>query len=141
MENKSRLIKIVMYQNLGFLAIIALCFLDELLQLPSLIFSDHPFDIVYRRSMLEMLLFLAVWLLVSGSTNRLLKHVRHLEAFMRVCAWCRRIDCKGEWMELEAFMEQGFDTPTTHGICTECLQQQKEAIAQAKRLRESAPPA
>ena len=60
MENKSRLIRIVMYQNLGFLAIIVLCYLDELLKLPSLIFSDHPFDFVYRRSMLEMLLFLAV---------------------------------------------------------------------------------
>jgi hypothetical protein len=137
MENKSRLIKLVMYQNLGFLAIIVLCFLDELLQLPSLIFSDHPFNFVYRRSMLEMLLFLAVWLLVSGSTHRLLKRVRHLEGFMRVCAWCRRIDCKGEWMRLEAFMEQGFDTPTTHGICPECLQRQKEAMDRANRLRES----
>jgi hypothetical protein len=141
MENKSRKIKIVMYQNLGFLAIIVLCYLDELLQLPSLIFADHPFDFVYRRSMLEMLLFLAVWLLVSGSTRRLLKRVQHLEAFMRVCAWCRRIDCKGEWMRLEDFMEQGFDTPTTHGICPECLQRQKEAIDRANCSRESEPAA
>jgi hypothetical protein len=139
MENKSRLIKIVMYQNLGFLAIIVLCYLDELLQLPSLIFSDHPFAFVYRRSMLEMLLFLAVWLLVSGSTQRLLKRVRYLEAFMRVCAWCRRIDCKGEWMRLEDFMQQGFDTPTTHGICPDCLQRQAEAIDRAKCAQESEP--
>ena len=139
MENKSRLIRIVMYQNLGFLAIIVLCYLDELLKLPSLIFSDHPFDFVYRRSMLEMLLFLAVWLLVSGSTRRLLKRIRHLEGFMRVCARCRRIDCKGEWMQLERFMEQGFDTPTTHGICPECLHQQREAMDPANRSRESEP--
>jgi hypothetical protein len=141
MENKSHLIKIVMYQNLGFLAIITLCFFDELLQLPSLIFSDHPFEIVYRRSMLEMLLFLAVWLLVSGSTQRLLKRIGHLEAFMRVCAWCRRIDCKGEWMGLEDFMKQGFDTPTTHGICPECLGRQKEAIDRANRVQEREPAA
>jgi hypothetical protein len=96
---------------------------------------------MYRRSTLEMLLFLAVWLLVSGSTHRLLKRVRQLEDFMRVCAWCRRIDYKGEWMRLEDFMEQGFDTPTTHGICPECLQRQNESIQQSKSRRQSEPAA
>ena len=139
MEDKSRLTKIVMYQNWGFLAIIVLCYLDDLLQLPCLIFSAYPFEFVHRRSMLEMLLFLAVWLLVSGSTQRLMKRVQHLEAFMRVCAWCRRIDCTGEWMRLEDFMKQGFDTSTTHGICPECLQRQNEAIAQANRSQVSKP--
>ncbi|MFZ0827662.1 MAG: hypothetical protein WAO02_09595 [Verrucomicrobiia bacterium] len=138
MEKKSRLAKIVLYQNVGFLMIIVLCYLDELLKLPSLVFSDHPFDFVYRRSTLEMLLFLAVWLLVSGSTRRLLNRVRQLEDFMRVCAWCRRIDYKGEWMRLEDFMQQGFDTPTTHGICPECLERQKAAIERAKRARDNA---
>jgi hypothetical protein len=139
MQDKSRLTKIVMYQTVGLLAVVLLCYLDELLQLPSLIFADHPFDFVYRRSMLEMLLFLAVWLLVSGSTRRLLNRVQHLEAFMRLCAWCRRIECEGKWMRLEDFMKQGFDTSTTHGICPECLQQQKEAIDRVKPSRESEP--
>jgi len=128
--------KVVIYQNLGFLAVIVLCYLDELLKLPTLIFSNHPFAFVYRRSTLEMLLFLGVWLLVSNSTRRLLQRVRQLEGFLRVCAWCRRIDYKGEWMRLEDFMEQGFDTPTTHGICPECLSKQNEAIARAKRARQ-----
>src|SRR5277367_5059664 len=132
MKKNSHITRIILCQNLGFLAIIGLCYLNELIKLPSLIFSDHPFAFVYRRTTVEMLLFLAVWFLVSLSTRRLLKRVRQLEDFMRVCAWCRRIDCKGEWMRLEEFMEQGFDTPTTHGICPECLRQQKEAIARAK---------
>jgi hypothetical protein len=139
MVKNSQLARIVLYQNVGFLAVIVLCFLDELLQLPSLIFSDHPFTFLYRRPTLEMLLFLAVWLLVSKSTRRLLKQVRQLENFLRVCAWCRRIDYKGEWMPLEDFMEQGFDTPTTHGICPECLRRQKEAIERAKNARKNEP--
>ena len=139
MENNSRLDKIVLYQNFGFLAIIVLCYLDELFKLPSLIFSDHPFNFVYRRPTLEMLLFLAVWLLVSSSTRRLLKRVRQLEGFMRVCAWCRRIDYKGEWVRLEVFMQQGFDTPTTHGICPDCLQRQKEAYERAHRAQQDKP--
>jgi hypothetical protein len=139
MVKNSQLARIVVYQNVGFLAVIILCFLDELLKLPSLIFSGHPFVVLYRRPTLEMLLFLAVWLLVSNSTRRLLRQVRQLEDFLRVCSWCRRIDYKGEWMPLEEFMEQGFDTPTTHGICPECLRQKKEAIERERRARQSDP--
>ena len=112
-------------KTFGFLGVIILCFLDELLKLPSLIFSDHPFAFVYRRSTLEMLLVLGVWFLVSMSTRRILERIRYLEKFMRVCAWCRRINYHDEWMRLEEFMQQGFDTPTTHGICAECLQRQR----------------
>jgi hypothetical protein len=138
MKKNSQLTRIILYQNLGFLAILILCYLDELLKLPSLVFSDHPFAFVYRRTTLEMLLILAIWFLVSASTRRLTKRVRQLEDFMRVCAWCRRIDCKGEWMRLEEFMQQGFDTPTTHGICPECLHTQQVAIEKAKLARKNA---
>jgi len=138
MKINSQLTRIVIYQNFGFLGIIALCFLDELIKLPSLIFSDHPFAFVYRRTTLEMLLVLAVWFVVSNSTRRVLERVQYLEKFMRVCAWCRRINYQGEWMRLEEFMKQGFDTPTTHGICTECLQLQRAAAEKARVSREAA---
>ena len=138
MKKNSQLTKIVLYQNLGFLGVIILCFLDDLLKLPSLIFSNHPFAFLYRQSTLEMLLVLGVWFLVSMSTRRVLERIRYLEKFMRVCAWCRRINYHEEWMRLEEFMQQGFDTPTTHGICAECLQRQKEAIERARQRRKNA---
>ncbi len=127
--------KIVLYQHIGFLGIIMLGFLNELLELPTLIFSGDPFSFIFRRSTLEMLLVLAVWLLVSNSTRRILERVRYLEKFMRVCAWCRRINYQGEWMPLEEFMRQGFDTPTTHGICGDCLDQQRAAAERSRQAR------
>ncbi len=138
MQTNSQLARIVVYQNLGFLGIMVIGYLDELIKLPTLIFSDHPFAFMFRRSTLDMLIVLAVWFLVSTSTRRILERIRYLEKFMRVCAWCRRIDYKGEWMRLEDFMEQGFDTPTTHGICPECLQRQREAIERGKMKRKTA---
>jgi hypothetical protein len=137
MQMNSQLTKIEVCQNLGFLGIIVLCFLDDLLQLPTLIFSD-PLNFVYRRSTLDMLLVLGVWFLVGRSTRRILNRVQYLEKFMRVCAWCRRIHFKGEWMPLEEFMRQSFDTPTTHGICKQCLQQQEAAIDRARLARKDA---
>jgi len=133
-----QLTRVVLCQNLGFLGLMVIVYLDELLKLPSLVFSEHPFAFVHQRSTLDMLLVLAVWFLVSRSTRRMLDRVRYLEEFMRVCAWCRRINFKGEWMSLEEFMRQGFDTPTTHGICAECLQGQQAAIAKAKHPRKAA---
>jgi hypothetical protein len=138
MKQNSQLTRIVLYQNLGFLVILGICYLDDLLKLPALIFSGHPFAFVHQRSTLDILLVLAVWLLVSLSTRRILDRIRYLEKFMRVCAWCRRINFKGEWMPLEEFMRQGFDTPTTHGICKECFHQQEVAIEKARQARDAA---
>lgn len=137
MKEKSQFSRVVLYQHLGFLTVIILCYFNELLKLPSLIFSNHPFVVLYRQPTLDILLILAVWLLVVRSTRRLLKRVKYLEDFMRVCAWCHRIDYKGEWIRFEDFLEQGFDTPTTHGICRECLEKQQAAIKKAKARRKS----
>jgi hypothetical protein len=138
MKKNSQLTRIVLYQNLGFLGIMVICYLDDLLKLPALLFSDHPFAFLFRRTTLEILLVLAVWFIVSTSTRRILDRVRYLEKFMRVCAWCRRINFQGEWMPLEEFMRQGFDTPTTHGICTGCLEQQQAALEKARAARKEA---
>lgn len=137
MQANSQLTRIVLYQNLGFLGIMVIGYLDELIKLPSLLFSDHPFAVLHQRAILDMLIVLAVWFLVGASTRRILERIRYLEKFLRVCAWCRKIEYKGEWMRLEDFMRQGFDTPTTHGICPECLRLQKEAIERRRNAQKN----
>ena len=132
MEKKSKLAKIFFYQHIGFLMIISLGFLDELVRLTSLVFRDFSWE--FRKSTLGMLLVLGVWFLVSTSTRRILDRIRYLEHFTRICAWCHLIDHKGRWMPLEDFLHEGFDTPTTHGICPKCLANQKANI---ERVRQS----
>ncbi|HEX3628196.1 MAG TPA: hypothetical protein VH280_22530 [Verrucomicrobiae bacterium] len=133
MKKSLPLRRVLLYQHFGFLTIIIICWLNELLKLPSLIFSEHPFAFFFRKSTVDILLVLGVWLIVSGVTRRLLQRLRYLEEFLRVCSWCRRIDYKGDWVPLEEFMQQGFDTPTTHGICPTCLQHQKQALEGRKQ--------
>lgn len=133
---------------MGFLVLIAVRFLSEATGLRKLVLGDHPFFAHFGGTALEMLLTLMIWLLVANSTRRVLKHVEYLQGFMRVCAWCRHIHYRGEWVRLEQFLQEGFDTPTTHGICPECLRKEREALARAKRRAaanalspEQAPPA
>jgi len=133
MLKESRLGKVFLYQNLGFLAVILLGYIDELARLTTLVFGDSQWQL--GKSTLGMLMVLAVWFLVSTSTRRVLDRIRYLEKFMRICAWCHSVDHKGRWMPMEEFLRQGFDTPTTHGICPKCLAAQKGAIDRGKESR------
>jgi hypothetical protein len=135
MKNISRFNKVLSYQSFGFLAIITLCWLNSLLGLPSLVLEGHFGVADFESPVLQMLLILAVWLLVNSTTRRSLERLKHLESFMRICAWCHRINHNGAWKTPEKYFEEGFETHATHGICLECLKQQTEIAEQAKRAR------
>lgn len=46
---------------------------------------------------------------------------------LRICSWCKRVDVRGAWEELDVavpasgLLETGRLPPVTHGICDECL--------------------
>lgn len=136
MKETTRLGKVLSYQSFGFLAIIALCWLNSLLGLPSLIFKGDIGMSDFESPVLQMLLILGVWLLVSASTRRSMERLHHLEQFLHVCAWCRRIDCEGEWMPMEKFLQHGFDASTTHGICEDCLEKHAESLGRKKKTQQ-----
>jgi hypothetical protein len=135
MENALRPTKVLLHQSIGFLAIIAVCFFDELVRLSSLIFGEDSCLVEFRESALKMLLILCVWLLVGGSTRRILAQAQHLARFMKVCAWCRRIENNGRWMPLEEFLKFSLDAPTSHGICRDCLEKTQRNLAHAKQSK------
>ena len=132
MKTTSRLNKVLSYQSFGFLAIITLCWLNSLLGLPSLILEDNPGVADFKSPVLQMLLILTVWLLVSSSTRRTLERLKHLEQFLHVCAWCHRINSKDEWVRMEKFLERGLDTTTSHGICPDCLEKHAGSLGREK---------
>ncbi len=138
MNDKPQLARVLLYQAVGFLALVFITWLMEATDLRSLILGEHPYISDYSESAFEMLFVLVVWLLVASSTRRLMGRVRYLEGFMRVCAWCRRIHCKGQWMRLEKFMQERFDTRATHGICPECLRKEEEAFERAEKRQADA---
>ena len=125
--------RVLRIQSLGFLVIFAVSLLNEFFDLRSLILAHHPYISEFGASALEMLLILAIWFLVVGATRRVLLRVHYLEGFPRVCAWCHHIYHKSRWVRLEEFLNREFDTPTTHGICPSCAQQQKAAIEEARK--------
>ena len=133
MKEKTRASKLLLYQGFGFIALIAVSWINESLDLRTLVLGEHPYISDFRESTLEMLFVLAVWLVVCGSTQRMLARTRELESFMRVCSWCRRIGSESRWLPMEEFFAKRFQTPTSHGICDECMARQQATLAEMQR--------
>lgn len=112
--------KFILYgQAVGFSCLIALVWTVELLHLPHRFFGDS-IDGMWPRIGLRTAVLLGIWFLVHMTTSRLLRRLHELETYLRLCAWCRKVDDAGEWRTLEEYFENRFNTDTSHGICPAC---------------------
>ena len=109
----------------GSLAIIALSWANELYGLPALIFGGGH-RVNWPESLLETVIITLVAIPVLVLTRRLVLRLHYLEEFLRVCAWCRKLNVGNEWIPLEEFFERKFDTATSHGVCPTCLVEQRK---------------
>jgi hypothetical protein len=108
--------QILAVEMVGFLAIIALSWANELYGLPSLIFGGGH-RVNWPESLLETAIITLVAVPVLLLTRRLVLRLHYLEEFLRVCSWCRKLNAGDEWIPVEEFFAQRFDTQTSHGMC------------------------
>ncbi len=106
-------------EAIGFTAIIVLSWATEVFHVPHLLFDEPP-AFNWHRAVLRTIVVLAIWLWVHVATKRLLKRLHHLEEFLLVCSWCRKVGHDGEWLTMEEYFGSKFATQTSHGICPEC---------------------
>ena len=122
------------YEAIGFGAIIVISWLDELLELPRRVFGGTG-QAVWKEGTLETVVVLAVAVPTLLLTRRLASRLYSLEGFVRMCAWCRKVEAEGRWMPMEEFFAHHLDTRTSHGMCPEC-----EATARGSLGERPAPP-
>ena len=119
MINRKKSRRILWYETVGFLLLIALSWLNEMVSLPHLLFGSGEHSSLHE-AMMETSALAVVWLMVYLFTKRLLGRLYHLEGFLQVCAWCRKIGHDDGWVQLETYFAKGFDIKTSHGMCPEC---------------------
>ena len=117
----------------AFSLIILLSWLTEALRLPHVLYGEQ-FDANYHRAILRTIVVLLIWSWVHLVTRRLLKRLHHLEEFLRVCGWCRKVCHEHQWLEMEKFLNSKFETKTTHGMCPDCLKKKVEEIAVQEKI-------
>lgn len=118
-RTKARWNTILWIEAFGFSILIALSWLTEAVHIPHLIFKES-FTPNLHRAELRSIVILLVWFAVNRSTRRLLERLHYLENFTRMCGWCRKIHCEGQWVPVEQFLKSQFASRTSHGMCPEC---------------------
>jgi hypothetical protein len=65
--------------------------------------------------------------IAAESLRRALSEVKILEAFLPICAQCKKIrNQQGEWQHLETYIGQHSNTQFSHTYCPECVQKVME---------------
>lgn len=121
-------LRIIWYEVAAFGAIIAISWANELGGLARYLFGG-----TYAANWQDAAVETSITLLVAFPTIllswRLSKRLHHLEGFLRVCAWCRKVGDGDEWISIEAFVHKNLNTKTSHGICPACSQDLKEGMS------------
>jgi hypothetical protein len=119
---------ILWIEALGFSFLIAMSWLTEVFKIPHYLYGES-FVPNWKRAILRTIVVLLIWTWVHFITQRLLKRLHHLEGFLRICSWCRKVNYEDQWMGLEQFFNSKFATRTSHGMCPECLKKKVEELA------------
>lgn len=111
---------ILAFELLGFGAIIAILWLDEYVDIPFHYFGALKTPPRPAEFWFESISVLLLATIVIVATLWVFGRLRFLEAFIRVCAWCRKVEVEGEWLTFEQYMKRQHDVKSTHGICPHC---------------------
>jgi hypothetical protein len=115
--------KVAWYEAMAISFVIALSWLDEILDIPYLVLGGPATPINWRESVFESLIIAAVGALIIRHTYRLLLRIGYLESILPVCASCKKIRMDPEfWGAIKTFVQERAKTEFTHGICPDCIE-------------------
>jgi len=102
--------RILRYEIIGFAILIVISWLDEWVGLSALFIGGiHAPN--YREALFETLAIITVAIPICVRTKWIADRLLYLEGFLRVCAWCGRVEDS--------------EIRTTHGICPACSAAEK----------------
>jgi hypothetical protein len=112
--------RMLFLEGVGFLLIVVIIWLDEILDLPHVLFRATPTPLRMGEGVLESSLTVLVGVVVVTITYRAFRRIEYLESLVVMCAWCRRVRAGSDWVLVEEFLERQHHAKTTHGICDGC---------------------
>jgi len=122
---------ILLIEVIGFLAVLAIIWLDEFIDVPFVYFGaakTPPRPEEYWFETISILLLAAA---VFTATLMVLRRLRYLEKFVRVCAWCRKVLVGETWLTFEEYMKAHHDVEPLHGICPSCRARAPQRLTKA----------
>jgi hypothetical protein len=115
--------KIIGYETLGFVLIIILLWLDEILDFPHYLLGAPATPINWQESLLESSATFLLGIYVIYMSYRMLRKMKYLEGFLPVCSFCKKIRIDNEWIQLEQYISAHSDAVFSHSLCPDCMQE------------------
>jgi hypothetical protein len=112
--------KIVVAELIGFILVITILWLDELLDLPHRFFGAPTTPINFVESIFETVIVLVLAALVIFSIRALLKRISYLEGILPVCSFCKKVRADNRWVPIDSYIRDHSEADFSHSMCPQC---------------------
>ena len=113
--------QVISYEFIAIAGIIAFIWLDEIIDIPHLLFGSESTPLNWSESLFESIIIALLGTLIIYYTNKLFRRMKYLEGILPVCASCKKIrDDQGQWHQIESFIRDRSEAEFSHSICPEC---------------------
>jgi hypothetical protein len=113
--------QVIVCELTAFTLILALIWLDELIDIPNLLLKAPATPINWREAIFESTLIVPLGLLAIQYTKTIFRRLKHLEGLLPICSSCKKIrDDHGTWHILEAYISNHSEATFSHGLCSHC---------------------
>jgi hypothetical protein len=114
---------IFILQAVILLALLALTFANEVLDLPHLMLGDQATTWGQRSGeiCIELIIFCAAIGLEIFLFTRLARRIKILEGFLHICSGCKKIQYEDRWQQMETYISEHSLAQFSHTICPECM--------------------
>lgn len=114
-------LRVITCEVLAFTFLVIFVWLDEILDLPHMMWGAESTLVNWRESLVESIIIILTGGLIINFTVKLFRKMKVLEGILPICSSCKRIrDKKGNWFQFESYISNRSEAEFTHGICPEC---------------------
>jgi hypothetical protein len=119
-KKKQFIKRIIGIEIIGFLSAIVIIWIDELIDLPHIIFGVLATPVNYTESIFESVVISLLAVVIIFLTHTILERLNYLEGILPVCSFCNKIRSTGQWVPLEDYISEHSEADFSHSVCPEC---------------------
>lgn len=124
MRESALLKRMAVLETGGFLTVVLVMWLDEILDLPHNIFGFQATPINWVEGLIETSIVLVLAVVVLVMTILLVRQLKTLRGLLSICAVCHKIrDDHGIWRPVESYVKEHSEAEFSHGVCPDCAKE------------------
>ena len=124
------------WQFLTFIMLILVVWVNEVRDMPALLFNTDPQDInIFRGCVLTSAVLVAAIVAIG---NTYIQQKRVLNSLISVCSNCNKVRVnQNQWKQMEEYISDNSLLTFTHGLCPDCMEKVMQTINQRTAAKSS----